>query len=46
MIAVPTGIVSVEMAQTNDGTNCSECDHIETDKDSKYCRKCGNQLNQ
>jgi voltage-gated potassium channel len=46
VIAVPTGIVSVEMAQTNDGTNCSDCDHIETDKDSKYCRKCGNQLNQ
>ena len=46
VIAVPTGIVSVEMAQTNGGIICSECDYLESDKTSKYCKKCGNQLNQ
>lgn len=44
VIAVPTGIVSVEMAQTNDGIICSNCHHLEKDISSKFCRECGNEL--
>ena len=42
VIAVPTGIVSVEMSQTNEQIICSQCNNIEKDATSKYCRKCGN----
>ncbi|MDB4161228.1 ion transporter [Bacteroidia bacterium] len=44
VIAVPTGIVSVEMAQTNEQIICSNCDKLEKDATSNYCRKCGNKL--
>jgi voltage-gated potassium channel len=44
VIAVPTGIVSVEMAQTNGNIVCSTCSHSEKDATSNYCRKCGNKL--
>lgn len=44
VIAVPTGIVSVEMSQTNEHIICSNCEHLEKDRTSKYCRKCGTEL--
>jgi len=44
VIAVPTGIVSVEMSQTNEGIICSSCSHLEKDPTAKYCKQCGNQL--
>lgn len=44
VIAVPTGIVSVEMAQTNESIVCSTCDHLEKDITANYCRKCGSGL--
>ncbi|PCJ66396.1 MAG: ion transporter [Bacteroidetes bacterium] len=44
VIAVPTGIVSVEMSQTKEGVVCSNCDEFEKDGSSNYCRKCGTNL--
>jgi voltage-gated potassium channel len=44
VIAVPTGIVSVEMSQTKEGVVCSKCDEFEKDESSNYCRKCGAKL--
>lgn len=44
VIAVPTGIVSVEMSQTNGGIMCSNCQHLENDETSNFCKQCGNQL--
>ena len=44
VIAVPTGIVSVEMAQTNGFLVCSSCSYHEKDKYSNYCKKCGTAL--
>ncbi|MCD4696356.1 MAG: ion transporter [Bacteroidales bacterium] len=46
IIAVPTGIISVEMAKatqtnTQDCRNCHCNDH---DDDAVYCKKCGNKL--
>jgi len=46
IIAVPTGIISVELAQTT-RTNTQVCQHCqwdEHDDDSLYCKKCGNKL--
>ena len=45
IIAVPTGIVSVEMAK-DDKKNilCTKCNFIENDDAANYCRKCGNEL--
>ncbi|MDC0579492.1 ion transporter [Bacteroidia bacterium] len=44
VIAVPTGIVSVELSQTNGKLVCYDCNHIETDTTSNYCKKCGAHL--
>jgi voltage-gated potassium channel len=44
VIAVPTGIVSVEMAQTNGLLVCSSCSYPEKDISSNYCKKCGTAL--
>ena len=44
VIAVPTGIVSVEMSQTKEGMVCSNCEEFEKDGSSNYCRKCGAKL--
>ena len=41
VIAVPTGIVSVELAQTNGTLVCFECNHSEKDTSSNFCKKCG-----
>lgn len=48
IIAVPTGIVSVEMAQAykmNVNTQaCPQCSHEGHDDDAKYCKDCGARL--
>ena len=44
VIAVPTGIVSVELAQTNGTLVCSTCNHSENDASSSFCKKCGTPL--
>ena len=44
VIAVPTGIVSVEMAQTNGTIQCYSCNYTEKDTTSNYCKKCGSPL--
>ena len=44
VIAVPTGIVSVELAQTNGALVCSACNHSEKDISSNFCKKCGTPL--
>jgi len=44
VIAVPTGIVSVELAQTNGTLVCSACNHSEKDTSSNFCKKCGTPL--
>ena len=44
VIAVPTGIVSVEMSQQNTSVHCYKCGNIHNDVDATYCKKCGNQL--
>ncbi len=48
VIAVPTGIVSVEIArQDHDATQdraCEGCGLEEHDDDAKYCKRCGHQL--
>lgn len=46
IIAVPTGIVTAEIAQLPGGgayhaIPCPSCEHIETDPDSRFCRFCG-----
>lgn len=46
IIAVPTGIISVEMAhsaRTNTQV-CQHCQWSEHDDDAAYCKKCGNKL--
>jgi voltage-gated potassium channel len=46
IIAIPTGIISVEMAkatQTNT-QDCRNCHCTSHDDDAKYCKKCGNEL--
>ena len=45
IIAVPTGIVSVEMAKDNKkNILCTMCHFIENDDAANYCKKCGNEL--
>ena len=44
VIAVPTGIVSVEISQTNKGQKCSTCNHLELDEKAIYCTRCGNEI--
>ena len=44
VIAVPTGIVSVELAQTNGPLVCYACNYAEKDSSSNYCKKCGTLL--
>ena len=47
IIAVPTGIVSVEMARASSISNtsvCKECFKESHHPDAKYCWSCGNQL--
>ncbi|MCD4683998.1 MAG: ion transporter [Bacteroidales bacterium] len=46
IIAVPTGIISVEMAKASQDNNktCQNCDCEEHDDDAKYCKDCGKKL--
>jgi voltage-gated potassium channel len=44
VIAVPTGIVSVEMSQQNNMVACLKCGNAHNDVDATYCKKCGNHL--
>ncbi len=49
IIAVPTGIVTAEMArssqrQTISNKLCGNCDQANHDLDAKYCKNCGNEL--
>lgn len=46
IIAVPTGIISVEMAKaTRDSKKtCDNCHNKENDNDAMYCKDCGNKL--
>lgn len=46
VIAVPTGVVSVEMSKIERVVGvCDNCGHIEKQRGSDYCRECGNKLN-
>jgi len=45
VIAVPTGIVSVEMAQfSKNSTTCSNCGNKENDDKADFCKFCGSSL--
>ncbi len=50
IIAVPTGIISVEMARQNqqapktNSRTCNNCMHSIHDDDAKYCKRCGENL--
>lgn len=45
IIAVPTGIVSYEMARAQQQPkNCLSCGFSEHDEDASYCKKCGSSL--
>ena len=48
IIAVPTGIVTVEMAQSFRASTstqaCPQCSHEGHDEDAKYCKDCGARL--
>ena len=49
IIAVPTGIVTAEIAQLSGDPSsivrtCLSCEHIETDTDARYCRFCATAL--
>ena len=48
IIAVPTGIVTAEIAQIGSRPGvvrtCSSCEHIETDADARFCLFCGTTL--
>lgn len=47
IIAVPTGIVTAELAQmgnTRHAVECQTCEHVELDPDAKFCRYCGEDL--
>lgn len=50
IIAVPTGIVTVEMAQAARlpmmSSNCSNCGTVQHLMDAKFCRTCGLELNE
>lgn len=45
IIAVPTGIVTTEMAKQNPGkTDCPRCGYLHNDSDARYCKMCGEKL--
>jgi len=45
IIAVPTGIVTVEISRSNSNTqNCTKCDS-KNEPSAKYCKNCGNPFN-
>lgn len=49
LIAVPTGIVGVELSGSKDVLTqnvlpCTECTFETHDEDAQYCKKCGNEL--
>ncbi len=46
IIAVPTGIVTVELANATkqQQTNCPRCQHDKHESDAVYCKKCGKKL--
>lgn len=47
IIAVPTGIITVEMSRRQEslpGISCLECGNTENDPDARYCKKCGKRL--
>lgn len=45
VIAVPTGIVSVGIAQqTKNNQACSSCGNKDNDEDASFCKKCGSDL--
>jgi voltage-gated potassium channel len=44
IIAVPTGIFSMELrqaAQMKDARTCGNCQTLETDRTARFCRQCG-----
>lgn len=44
VIAVPTGIVSVELSQNPKVIECSNCGNLRNDMDAVHCKNCGNKL--
>lgn len=45
VIAVPTGLVSVEMSRSRSRiTACKECGNKDNDKDALFCKRCGNEI--
>ncbi len=49
IIAVPTGIVTAELAQLprrslTGGRPCRSCDHVEPDAEARFCSRCGRAL--
>ena len=48
IIAVPTGIISVEMSKTSrhihHSRECNSCHHVELDEEARYCKSCGEKL--
>lgn len=47
VIAVPTGIVSVGMAQASrNSTTCANCGNQENDNNADFCKSCGSALKQ
>lgn len=47
IIAVPTGIVSAELAMVatrRPGSICKACSYVETDPEARFCKRCGEAL--
>ncbi len=46
IIAVPTGIITVELTRQHSSTRiaCTSCGNIDNDEDAQYCKQCGNPL--
>jgi voltage-gated potassium channel len=44
VIAVPTGIISVEYSQQHLGRKCANCGNDINDSDAQFCKKCGSNL--
>ena len=44
VIAVPTGIVSVEFSQSSKLVECLHCGNVHNDRDALYCKSCGQNL--
>jgi voltage-gated potassium channel len=47
IIAIPTGIVSVEVARRSKGSDdrvCTQCGHTEHRSDARFCHQCGQRL--